>query len=297
MIGWCVMKTRAEKRAALELGLMSIIWGYGFIAVVKSFAMFSPMGVAAYRFVGAVILTLPLIALSRAMRQEVTLQNFKFAAIPGIFLGLYLYLQTLGLEYTTATKSGFITTLYILWVPLLERVWLKKTLGFKHYVYVGMGLVGTALICQFHAGEWNFGDLLTLLCSFAITIQIVAISKFASQVKSPFVLNGFQSVWGMIACMTMLWVSGREGFLKYDTVGGLNFLYLIVFSSILAFTIQVRSQKVLSAGVASMIFLLESPAASFFGYVFFNERLNLTQWIGAGLILLAAVLVVRQDNG
>lgn len=289
------MKTRAEKQAALELVFMSVIWGYAFVAVVKAFEVFTPLAVISYRFLGSLILTIPIVAVSRPMWKELTWRNCKLAAIPGIFLGLCLYLQTLGLNYTTATKSGFITTLYILWVPVLEGIWLKKKLSVKHYFYVLLGLVGTALICKFQAGEWNYGDFLTFICSLAITVQIVAISKFAGEIQSPFVLNGFQTLWGTITCLVGLVISGEHGYKGWTMVGGLNFLYLIVFSSIIAFTIQVRAQKVLSAGVASMIFLLESPAASFFGFIFFNERLDFSQWIGAGFILLAAVLVVRED--
>ncbi|MCM0605564.1 MAG: DMT family transporter [Xanthomonadaceae bacterium] len=290
------MKTRAEKQAALELVLMAFIWGYGFVAIVSALDSFTALGIAAYRFWLSFLLVLPFVVFSRRLRKEMNLKNFTLACIPGIFLGLSLFLQTAGLQYTTATKSGFITTLYILWVPMLEQLWLGRKLSRLHYVYVFLGLIGTAMICKFHGGEWNQGDLLTLACSFTLTVQIVSLAKYADQIQSPFVLNGFQSLWAALICSVFLIASRSTGFKGWATIPVAHFVYLAVFSSFIAFTIQVRAQKVLSAGVASMIFLLESPAASFFAYLFLGETLDLTQWIGAQLILAAAILVVKQPS-
>lgn len=289
------MKTKAERRAAGELVLMSFIWGYGFVAIVSALSSFTALGIAAYRFWLSFLLVLPFVVFSQNLRRQMSRKNFWTACIPGVFLGLSLYLQTAGLQYTSATKSGFITTLYILWVPLLEQYWIGRRLNRRHYGYVLMGLIGTALICKFQAGEWNFGDLLTFACSFTLTIQIVALSKFADRIESPFVLNGFQSFWAALICSVFLVISGDSGWKGWQTTSVVHFLYLAVFSSFVAFTIQVRAQKVLSAGVASMIFLLESPAASFFAYLFLGETLDFSQWVGAALILAAAVLVVRES--
>jgi len=290
------MRTPQEKRAGLELAFMSLIWGYGFIAIVHAFQSFSPIAIAGYRFVLCFLIMLPILLGVRSMRREFTWKSAKAALIPGIFLGLTLFLQTLGLKFTTATKSGFITTLYILFVPILERVWLGRRLTPLHYIYVALGLVGTAMICKFTAGEFNIGDLMTLACAITCTVQIVGISRFANDVKSPFVLNGFQCLWAGMICMSALAFFGGWEIHDLTPKSLGSFLYLAIFSSVIAFTIQVRAQKILSASTSSMITLLESPAATFFAFMLLGESLDLSQWVGAVLILLAAVLVVREPT-
>jgi drug/metabolite transporter (DMT)-like permease len=191
-------------------------------------------------------------------------------------------------------------------VPVLERLWLKRFVPRMHYVYVLVALIGVALICDL-PGEltggatgtdprlrWNFGDLLTLICSFAASFHIVWFGRIHSKIGNAFVFNNFQSFW---ACIIPLAASFAfepmptailaPSFSGQPIIG---FLMLAIGSTLIAFTLQVRAQKVISPSLASLLFLLESPFATLFAIYFLGESLHTEQWVGAGLILTAAGL-------
>lgn len=219
-----------SRSASVELVLAGALWGFGFIATVWALKVMGPLMVISLRFLIATVIGGIVIILIPRLREQASRQQFWLAAVPGFLLMLTLVLQTWGLQYTTATKSGFITTLYVLMVPFLERFWLKLKLPRFHMIYVGIGLVGVALICDFNSvirsviwgssdaistaistpnetldvnskiaqQSWNFGDLLTFACAIAASFQIVWFAWIHDRIKSPFVFNIYQSIWATI---------------------------------------------------------------------------------------------------
>ncbi len=285
------------QRASFELTLASVFWGFGFIGARWALVAMGPLWITGLRFVLAFLLTLPvMILISKKSDLLKMKENLLLAFFPGVFLGLTIVFQTWGLEYTTATNSGFITTLYVLFVPMFEALFFKKKLEIAHFILVAVALVGTALICNWSANVWNKGDFLTLLCALAAAGQIVWISRMAHKIKSPFGFNNFQSFWcGIIGCVLALFF---EPF-RLEQVDGkaiFGFCSLLFGSTLIAFFIQIRAQKVLSASTASLLCLLESPFAGLFAYWFLNERLGSSQWSGAVLIIFSACFTIFLEN-
>ena len=191
------------------------------------------------------------------------------------------------------SKSGFITVLYIVFVPFLEKLLLGKSIKKSHFIYVGVALVGSALICDFRGGNWNVGDLLTLICALMASSQIVFLEKQSQKIGSAFVFNVFQTFWaGIIPLVLAIPFEPLPKFPVSARVLG-SMLVLSFASTLLAFLIQVRTQKVLNSSTVSMLFLLESPFAAYFAYLFLGESFNTSQWVGAVLILGSALASVR----
>lgn len=291
----------SRRRALVETVLATFTWGFGFVATFWALKGFGPFWIAALRFILALVTAAVIVAFSKTLQKKLKdLTQLKFelrlAFLPGIFLALHLVLQAYGLKTTTATNSGFITSLYVLFVPILEWLFKGRRLSVLHLLFLALALLGTALICNF---RWDAalsrGDLFTLACALAAAVQIYLIGNMSRLTTSPFLINVYQSFWaGLASLVVALWVEPFQGSAEFRP--WLSILFLAVFSSLLAFMIQIRAQAVISASSASMIFLLESPIAAFFGYWFLAESLGLWQWSGAALILFATLGTVLLES-
>ena len=283
----------SPKQAALELIFAGSIWGFGFVCARWALDFAGPFWMNAIRFYVAFIFAVPVILATPQLKAHFNREQFFLAAWPGVFLSGTLVFQTAGLAYTSVTKSGFITVLYIVFVPFLELLLLKTKINKFHFVWVITALLGSALICEFQGGSWNFGDLLTLICALMASSQIVFLEKQAPKIGSAFVFNVFQTFWaGLIPLALALPFEDKPKFPISAKI--LSAMLILSFAStLLAFLIQVRSQKVLPSSTVSMLFLLESPFAALFAFLLLGERMGVSQWLGASLILLSALAALK----
>lgn len=290
------MSLPSRRRAIIELLVGNLLWGFGFIATRWALEGWGAHGVIALRFLLASVFGLPILLLFPRLRAHLTLNQAQIALVPGLLLSATLALQTLGLEHTSITNSGFITVLYALFVVPLEAWILKVRAPKGHVLMVIIALLGMALLSGFSADAWSIGDLLTLGCAFAGALHIIWISKAQGKIKSAWVFIFFQSFWaGVFPLLLWLVFPSHESRAMDWGMPILGMVFLVFGSTILGFLIQVRAQRVLSASVSGMLFLLEAPIAAFFAFFIFEERLNSLQLIGATMILFAAVLTMRSS--
>lgn len=295
------MKMDPRPMAVVELVIAAAIWGFAFVATLWALKAFDFWTLTGMRFTAAGLLSLMVVRL-RGHRVRTWVPVARMAAAPGLFLGLTIVLQTLGLHYTTATNSGFITVLYVLFVPIIEVLAFQQYPHRLHWLWVGLSIVGAVLICQLQTLTLNIGDLLTLACAVAAAAQIVLVGRSAKK-ADPMVYNAFQALWAggpalLISAVIAFNERGQAPPAISQSAWHLalaSLLFLTVFSSFIAFFIQVRAQRVLSSGTASMIFLLESPFAAISAYFLLHERLTPLQWTGALILLLAAFAAVQTE--
>ncbi len=267
-------------RASLELTVAAFFWGFGFIGMIWALETLTPLGTTFWRFFLSGLLCLPMILLMPRHREYFNIAIFKKTFLPGFFLAATLILQNWGLLYTTATKSSFITTLYVIFVPLIESAARKKSVRPLHMLLTFLALVGTALIVQLKSESLNIGDALTFVCAIAASFQIFWLGHKKDFIENAFVFNSVQCLWvAVFSAVGMLFF--RESFaltLNENSVMGLA--VLIGGSTLIAFYFQARAQKVLLPGVSSLLCLLESPFATLFAFWLLQERLSLFQWLG-----------------
>jgi drug/metabolite transporter (DMT)-like permease len=293
--------------AVVELVFAGALWGFGFTAAIWCLEEIGPLMATGWRLGIASVVGLAICYCLPSLRPSLNKKQFMLAAIPGVFLSLTLILQTWGLTYTTATKSGFITTLYVLMVPILEQLFLKRRVPRFHFFYVFVALIGTALICDLPAAlgleadtgtiltsstAWNIGDFLTLLCALFASFHIIWFAVISEQIESPFAFNVQQTIWACVAPITMaLWLEDKWHF-PTTALPIIGLMALTFGATLIAFAFQIKAQKKISPSLASLLFLLESPFATLFAIYFLSENLKAAQWVGAGLILIAAALSV-----
>lgn len=236
--------------------------------------------------------------------------DIKISKIPGIALGLSLVTQTYGLNFTTATNSGFITSLYVVMIPFVAFLLFRHKISIRHLMlaalaFAGMGLMlnVTEMAPETFFKSLNKGDLVTLGAALTAAVQILFISQMSGQIKNAFRYNTYQSFWTLMTVIPFYFFevyssNTNSGWMPTDpsTKAILSLLGLTILVSLIAFSLQVLAQKQLSATTSSMLCLLEAPFAFVFAALFLSETLNATQTIGAVLILICAALTVFYDR-
>ncbi|HRO68551.1 MAG TPA: DMT family transporter, partial [Pseudobdellovibrionaceae bacterium] len=124
----------------------------------------------------------------------------------GVLLASMLLPQTIGLQYTTASKSGFLTALYVIFVPLIAHFVLGVSQRPRVYLYAVLALAGAYLLMGADFSSLNPGDLWTILCALIAAFHILYIERISKKIKDPFRFNTMQTVFCMIPVFPLLTV-------------------------------------------------------------------------------------------
>lgn len=266
------------------------------MATVWAMEAFTPTETLVYRFIAATIIGELLYLIVKGPSLRTAKEDF-FRALPaGTLLGSMLLVQAIGLKYSSATKCGFITSLYVILVPLFNSWFFKKKSHWYSYGLAALALLGTFILMGANLEGVSKGDLWTLACSVLAALHIIYIGKVSERVGNAFRFNNFQSFWSLIILFPLLFFQDNINWKTHNFVAWQGVLILGLGSSIIAFFLQVRTQKILSDTTASMLFLLESPFAALFGFWLLNERLSLFQTSGAALIMISSILQILLDS-
>jgi drug/metabolite transporter (DMT)-like permease len=281
------------------LALAAMIWGAGFIATKWTLVDYGPYWSNSIRFIVAAIFIFPLLMAKFTFKAR----SWKFYAWPfvcSIILYFSMQTQTIGLNYTTAAKSGFITTFYAFFTPILLMIFRGVRYQKTYWFLLGLSLFGIALLCDLEFAGFNQGDAWTLVCAVLFAIHILLTSKITKDYNS-FELNGYQCFF--VAMISIPFAFLMEGPINLEpilraenfTYSGplMGFIVLGIFSSNIAFTIQAHAQKTIPPHIVGLIFLLESIFAAVLGYYFLNEKLTTMNIAGCFLVLFSLSLIPR----
>ncbi len=274
----------------------SIFWGFGFVATIWSLHGYTPAEAVVYRFFFSTLFGMVIFAIGNKASSLLDKKDMKKSLPAGLMLGLMQLTQTIGLESTSAGKCAFITSLYVILVPIITSMFFKKLSPFRIYAFAIMALFGTSLLVNSNFENINRGDLWTFICAILAALHIIYIGLIASEVESPFRFNTFQSCWALFTVAPFLLSQKEIHGLKLDIVPLSGLLSLCLGSSLLAFYFQLKAQKFLSNTTATMISLIESPIAATFGFCLLGEVLSGTQVFGIMIILLSSILSVIFDK-
>lgn len=285
--------------------ISTLIWGFGFVAAKMGLERFDAYWSVALRFLIAGILGLPLLIFKYRTFTD-RHAPLKEGVIAGSLLFGMLLFQTIGIGETTIAKSGFFTTLYTLFVPLIMIFYQKKKLHWGFGPLILMAMIGVMMLCHFNLSQFNRGDLMIVICSIFASLHIIYIGEKANAVRSAIEFNFIQNVAvGVFATLFAIVKVGTVDFtplLDYQSDAFLGLAFLAIISSMFAFTIQVVAQRNTPPHIASLIFLLESPFAALFGFFIYDERLSKMGIMGAVLIFASVSIVplleqIIEDNG
>lgn len=273
--------------------LTALIWGAAFVAQSAGMEQNGPFTFNTVRMILGGIVLIPCIALFDKMR-HVRLgwrSADKNLWVGGCLCGVALFtgatLQQFGIKYTSAGKAGFITALYVIFVPLC-RLFAGKRPGKLLWGSVALAAVGMYLLCMDGSLALSKGDVLVLLGAFGFTAHILIIDHFSQKVDGvrmsciQFFVAGALS----LVCMFLFETPSVPAILS----AWAPILYAGLLSCGVAYTLQVVAQKDTDPTVASLILCLESVFAVLFGWLLLGETLSMKELLGCILMFVAIVL-------
>ncbi len=286
-------------RNSILLLLTAIIWGTAFVAQSVGMDYIGPFTFNAARFLIGGTVLIPLIIyrskknpLLRNQSMEEKRKNRKTVWIGGICCGIALcgasLLQQMGIQHTIVGKAGFITTLYIIIVPLVELLFGKK-IAKKIWVGAVMAVVGLYLLCINENFSIGKGDFLVLICAVLFAVHILVIDHFAPKADGVCLSAVQFFISGTVSAIGAILFENPNVSAMLEAV--VPILYAGVMSCGVAYTLQVIGQKDMNPTVASMILSLESVISVLAGWVILGQALSMKEIIGCVIVFMAVILV------
>ncbi|WP_297073547.1 DMT family transporter [Thermococcus sp.] len=273
-------------RSELVLLAITAMWGLTFPAMKVSLDYIPPILFLAYRFGIASLLMLTIFR-SRVLRRETLYEGF--------LLGLTLFFghgfQIVGLKYTTASNSAFITSLYVVFTPFIAYFLLGERIKARDILSLGIALTGLYLISG--AGRTvSYGDFLTALCAVSFAFQIVLVQKFGE--KDYLSLAFWQIFWNFLFSLVFALLFEPKVFPR-EILPWLGLIYTAIFGTVIAFTLQVKYQKHTTAYKAALIYSMEPIFGSLSAFILLGERFTKRALAGAFLIMAGVWNEIRKN--
>jgi drug/metabolite transporter (DMT)-like permease len=294
------MSLKTDLRADLILLLTAFIWGLAFVYQRSGMDHIGPITFTFGRFLIGALAIVPLWFVMEKPKQIFAFNKInRNAALLGLVLTSGMLLQQWGMVYTTAGRAGFLTGVYLIFVPLIGLFFRNKT-EWPTWVGMSLALAGLYFMGQIDGGEIFIGDILVLISSLLFALHIIFTGMIAND-ASPFRLIFVQ--FSVAAVITGILVPIFEG---WDWQGirdaMVALLYVGVLSSAVGFCLQVVGQRTAPASHTAIILSFESVFAAFCGWWLLDEYLTQTEFIGCGLILAGGLvsqlkLLLKQSSG
>src|SRR5574344_1959515 len=272
------------------------IWGFAFVIVKDSLDYVGASWMLAFRF------TIAAVCMALVFCKKFKLMN-KSYLFHGALLGLFLFgayaFQTVGCKYTTAGKNAFLTTIYVVLVPIIGWPLNKKKPSILVFIAALLSVTGIGLLALKNENgsllSMNIGDILTLVCGVFYAVHILYVEKFDAN-EDPLLLTILQFVFAAL----FSWIAApfMDGAIPLAALTNVrvvtSMLYLGIFSTMIAFMLQNVCLKYVPSALASLFLSLESVFGVLFGTLLLHEQMTVRMAIGCvlifGAILMAEVL-------
>jgi drug/metabolite transporter (DMT)-like permease len=279
---------------SMQLLLTAIIWGVAFVAQSEGMNYVGPYTFNCVRSIlGGVVLIPCIWFLNRYQSEEEKIKEYKKKdlILGGICCGICLcmgtMLQQFGIQRTTVGKAGFITALYIIFVPIVS-IFLGKKPDKKIWICVLLAIIGLYYLCINDSWALETGDIYLLIGAIFFTMHILVIDYFAPKTDNV-KMSCIQFFVAGICCIIPMLVIEKPQW-SYILDAKLPILYAGILSSGVAYTLQIIGQKKVKPTIASLIMSAESVVSVIAGWLLLNEELSTREIFGCVIIFIAILL-------
>ncbi len=303
------LRQRKRERWLADGALLSVaaIWGSTFFMIKEATQTFPVLAFLTLRFTIAALFLLPFALIAMRRRGVLpTRREWAWGIGAGVLFTAGYIFQTFALRTVDAGRAGFITGLYVIFVPFLGLVVLRQPIARRVLLGGTLALLGMVLL-GYAPGGTLLGDVLAIICAFAYAAHILAIGKMPHSADWRFLALA-QALTVAVLCGILLPIMAavRGCFAELCTALApfadplpsalpINVLLVAIFTGLLAtafgLMVQVWAQRILPPSDAALIFALESPFAVLFGVLFLNEVLTLLGLAGCALIFAGTLSV------
>ncbi|GAB4312823.1 MAG: DMT family transporter [Promethearchaeota archaeon] len=283
------------------LVLTTVIWGTTFILTKQLTTQIPPMLYLGLRFAVGGLALVPVVVLGPRGREgswSWTAQA-RLGAWAGVTYFVSATTQTIGLQFTTASKAAFLTALSVVFVPFLLAIGWKERVPRGAWVGALVATGGIYLLSFAGLELPSPGDPLVLVCAVAFALYTIYIGRWSDRLElAPFTF--VQLVTSSLLCLSTSWALGEAAgtsLAGVERTGWLVLIYLGVVATAGAVFTQAAGQRSVPPARAALIFALEPVFATYFGIVWGGEALTLQAVAGAALILAGIVLAIEKKGG
>lgn len=300
---------RKQIRSYMFLVITVLSWGISLAVQKYCTAFISPFLFLTLKMLLAGITLLAIALVMKCIARDTdkkSTTDVRFLIKGGICCGIALFFacstQQIAFMYTSAGKVGFITAMYVIFVPVLGAFAGKKISSAK-WVAACVSAVGLYFLCMGQAGmtmdSMNIGDIFAFAGAFFYAVHILVVGKFAPRING-LELSCIQFIVGGLISLVVFCITDHFGNLYTSDVGTiLDNWFFIAFSGIIAcaggYTFQIIGQKNTSPTTASLILSMEGVTGAMAGIIFLGEKMSIYEIIGAGIMLAAIILVQLVD--
>lgn len=271
--------------ADVALLIVAIIWGGGFIATKNVLTSITPLYLIAIRFWIAFFI-LAIIFMKKF--KTITINDIKGSIVVGLFLYGGFATQTIGIQYTSAGKSAFLTGTNVVMVPFLYWLLFKEKpdkFSIAAAVICFMGIA--TLTLNENISSIGRGDSLTLLCALFFACHIISTGFYVKKIDMTILTIIQFFVVAVLSTTTALFYEKLPVSISID--GWMSILFLGLFSTCIAFFLQTIAQKYTYSTHAAIILSMESVFGTIFSIIFLKENFSIRMLIGCIAILLAII--------
>ena len=298
-------KKTSSVRSSLLLVLAAFIWGTAFVAQSEGMAYIGVFTFIGCRYLLGGAVLIPVFLAMRKIKHEeyeamgeenvknLTKRGIKGGLCCGICLFIASALQQIGIVYTTVGKAGFITTLYIVLVPVFG-IFLHKKAGANVWISVSIAVVGMYLLCINEQFSIAKGDIYVIGCAIVFSVHILLVDHFSPNAESLLMSIVQFFTCGVLGSVIMFIFEKPD--ISSIIAAALPICYAGLLSSGVAYTLQIVVQKDLDPTVASLIMSLESVFALLSGWVILGQKLSMRELFGCVLMMTAIIIVQLPED-
>lgn len=207
--------------------------------------------------------------------------------LAGLFIFLASFAQQYGIAYTSVAKAGFLTTLYVVFVPIISLLFGRK-FDNKLWISIVLSVIGMYLLCMKGNFYLEIGDALMILSALGFSVQILAVSRYSKRIDPVKLTLAQFIIEAILATIVMLAIERPDLASIHSALPAI--LYAGIFSSGIAYTLQALGQKNLNPAIASIAMCLESVFGTLSGWIVLGQKLSLREVVGCILMFVAIVL-------
>ncbi|MDB4234438.1 DMT family transporter [Alphaproteobacteria bacterium] len=278
--------------ATILLVLAALIWGTAFVAQSTGMEFIGPLTFTNIRFLIGAILIAPLAYRERGLFFNVDdlKKNRLYIIIflTGCSLLMGSYLQQYALLYTKIGNAAFLTILYVPFVPIISRIFLRKKIHWSIWFAVSICLTGSYYLTVENNFEAQFADILVVICAVFFAIHCILIDEFFEIVDAPFTLAATQFFICFLISLPLIFI------FENPTLSGIykelfEVLYVGIMSTGIAYTLQIVGQRYVKPSTAAITFSLEGVFGALSAWIILSQFLTLTQIFGCFLIIVGVL--------
>lgn len=276
------------KKEDLILFLPPFLWGWTFVIVKNGISNYDPFSFIFIRFLFSFVFLTPLIYYFKVV---VTKKIFFKGLILGLFLFFAYLFQTIGLIFTTPSKSAFITSISIIITPFFNFLITKSVVKIQTYLAIVISLVGLNFLFGGNFGNINIGDILTLICAVFWALHISYIGYFSLNNDSLAFL--FVQIWIVFIFSSLSLLITNKFVFPIPRNSLFGALIVAIFATIISFYIQIRYQTKKNTIKTAFIFSTEPIFANILELVFLNSIYSIVNYFGMILIFISSLIAQR----